>query len=252
MRREPEILERATELVRNEQMAVHTEREAFEEFRESVRLVQPLPSDQAETSNTGRELVQTYRDTVLSTNDFGAMYGETLEEHLERELSPTLADILVSNDAVTQRRKRDLLLVTSNAIEERTRFIENLQTELDSISTFAESIARVRTEIDSLPECTFHGTTFEKFHDIWQRYHELEQCCEQLMMERQRQILEPPRNLPDVDAKHALNLYLYRELKTPYPLLRTVTQTYILISDMKFENGSPESPISLSVAPFDK
>lgn len=102
------------------------EQRAYERFREQVRLARPDSVDATGSSRTSEQLVETYREEVMKTLDRKRVYGDTLAISLETELSPAIADAMLSNEPLTQRRKRNLLVETTVAIERREQFLTEI------------------------------------------------------------------------------------------------------------------------------
>lgn len=120
------ILKKAISEVDQERSYLCAERHAFQEFRESVRLAQPVPKADTDLSKITEGLREAYREEVMEVLDHEAIYGDTLAESLKQELSPAFANVLLSDEPFTQRRKRDLLVATTTAIGRREQFYEEL------------------------------------------------------------------------------------------------------------------------------
>ena len=228
---ETEIIEKAIRRVERERSLLSTEQCRFRTFRTAVSRA---TADEADTpSGTAADLVDTYRETVMETPDFETAYGETLKESLEEELSPSLAEILLSNAPLTQKRKRDLLIATNAAIERRERFRSELDHEQESLETMLSELIDIRSEIRELPECSSRRHTVEDVLDIWKAYDTLEQRCNDLLEERQRHIHRVKREAREDDRGYILNEYLYHDLETAYPVLSAIAKTCETIDSRK-------------------
>lgn len=120
--------------------------------------------------------------------DHVAVYDESLAESLAEELSPALSDALLSNEPFTQRRKRDLLVASTEAIDRRERFREALDDERDSLKTTADELSEIEATIDTLPELVPQHQPLEMLIVIWESYETIEESCAELLAERQRQL----------------------------------------------------------------
>lgn len=219
------ILRKAISQIDRECSYLRAEQSSFREFRETVSLAQPDRKCDDGASETMEKLREAYRKEVMEPLDHEVVYGDTLVESLEQELSPTLADALLSNEPFTQRRKRDLLVACTAAIERRDRFSSELDDERNTLETVADELAEIEATIDKLPECTPKRQPLEKLLVVWEVYDTLEERCAQLLEGRQRQLEGTDRSIRRIGEKHALNDYLYGELDTSFPILSALAST---------------------------
>lgn len=218
------LLRKAITRVDRERSALCAERCAFEQFREAVRLTRPETEDVGR-STVAEELLESYRQEVMDALDYEEVYGESLGESLERETSPAIAEALLSREPFTQRRKRNLLLKTTEAIKRREEFLDELGTERDVLQTSIDELSDIEATLEELPECSPRRYPLEELLTIWEKYDALERRCERLLKLRQRQIHDAERNLRTFGEEHALNEYLYGDLDTPYPVLSAIAET---------------------------
>ena len=239
-----EVLSRAVHTVRDEQSALRDECQRFEEFREAVRLAQPVTTGDVGASQTTETLLDTYRETVMAAPDFDEVYGDPLSEHLEHELSPNISVKFLSKEPFTQRFKRDLLVATSAAIERRTRVIQELDGELERLRSTRDELMAIETELAALPRCSVDDLPFEEFSRLWEVYEELDQRCREVLDERLQEITGTERRGSGVDNEHLFNEYLYRELLTSYPILSAAARIRNRIEDRR--GGTPDSTTRLT------
>lgn len=57
----------------------------------------------------------------MASLDYETVYGDTLAESLEEELSPSIARIFLLKEPLNQRRKRNLLVETNGPAEPQAR-----------------------------------------------------------------------------------------------------------------------------------
>jgi len=237
MERGNNILKQAITVVEQERSSINAEQCAFEAFRESVSRARPAT---AGGGTQTRSLLEAYKETVMSTPDFGSAYDEPVSESLEAEFSPSLASALQENEPVTQRFKRNLLVGTTAAIESRTRFKQALEAEHESIRAVQKTVLDIGDTLQDLPACSLQCLPFERFVDVWETCEEAVERCNRLSKQRQhhfadRRTIDERAN---VDA-HALNGYLYDNLETQFPVLHCLAETRRYIEQYRGEaNGS--------------
>jgi hypothetical protein len=227
----PVIIQEAIERVERERSLVSTERCYFRTFRTAVS---QATVDNTDTSvETIQNLRETYRETVMNIPDFETTYDESLKENLKEELSPSSAEVLLSNAPLTQKRKRDLLIETNIAIERREQLLTQLSHEKESLERTFSELVDINESVEELPEDPLDQCTFEEVLDIWERYDVLQQRCKQLLEERQREIHQRAENVQVGEKEHIVNKYLYEDLRTPYPVLSAIATTCEVIQSRR-------------------
>lgn len=239
-----DTLRQGIKQVQRELSLFQAERRRFDEFREAVSRIQPTQNESADASKTTQDLVAKYRETVMSTPDFEAVYDETLGEHIEQELSPAVAESLLSDQPFTQKDKRKVLVTTSAAIERRDQIIDGLDTEIESLQTAMDEVENIESEVTSLPPCSVMSLSFEVYLRTWKTYEELEERCNCLLTDRQQYLTELKRDGWVSEGEYIFNEYLYGNLETSYPVLSAVTRLNHRIKSCK--QGSEEPAISQS------
>lgn len=240
MRTDSTLLEKAISEVEKERSYLYAELSAFEGFREAIRLTTPEPKDIDCSSATSEHLQETYREKVLDGFDHSLFYGDSLRESLENELSQKTAETLLSNEPFTQRRKRDILVETTVAIERREDFLTELDAEQTALEKFVNELTDIETILEDLPECSTRRQSLKKLLRIWDRYDTLENKCEQLLEQRQERFEREERSTHAVSDRHELNEYMYGELETSYPVLATLTETIERINSNRMGEKSME------------
>lgn len=220
------ILQRGLDLVTREETFVQEEREAFEEFREAVKLSgTSQPDDAVEQSETDT-LLTTYRQTVMSTPDYDLSYGDSLQESVRQEFPRDVANPLLSNRRFIQRLKSRTLVATATAIERRTDALHTLQAERKSLESAAATIDAIEEELKRIPRYRAAEASIDTLIETRRRYEELVAECERAIFRRQQQIQQ---RYPERDF--TLNEYLYEELSTTYPVLSVMTSTLENVSE---------------------
>lgn len=242
MRTDSALLENASSEVKKERSYLSAERAAFRSFREAIRLATPEPEDIDGSSATSERLRETYREEVINGFDHTLFYGDSLRASLEHELSPTVAETLLSNEPISQRQKRNLLVETTVTIERREDFLEELEAEQTALETFADQIEDIESTLEELPTCSTRRQSLEKLLRIWDQYETLENKCEQLLKQRQEQFERDERTIQAISDRHALNGYVYRELESPYPVLAVLVEMIEHINSTRFDEKTMEQP----------
>lgn len=240
MKQAIDILERAADLVRKEQSVLRAQRRQFDAFRDDVRLAGPSSQSGGNDPTTGSDLLAVYLETVTSVSDPEMVDDELLEAELSEEFSPGLADVLLGDEAITQRRKRKLLVRTSNAIARREWLVTQLDAELETNQETVERLSQIRSETEALPICSIGRMPLDELLDVRQAYESLERRCEGLLTRRQRELAESRITNCDQASAHPLNEYLYADLETEYPVLSALTRSCNTIRERKSEPGTRE------------
>lgn len=218
-----ETLDSVIECVRREQQRLQQEAKGFETFREEVGRT---PTSRSANRPRGMgELLESYRERVFEPLNFEDIYGESCRESLEAELTPALADGLVEDQPLTQRRKRNLLVVINEALNRRTIFSDYLEQEQESHQTVQESLLRIEETLQELPTYSLQRLSLERAVDIWEICERLIKQCDQLAEARQRCFQNRQPLEGRARGPHSLNEYLYADFKTQFPTLYAITET---------------------------
>jgi hypothetical protein len=218
------VLDAAIDRVDSEKAVLERERRSFVEFRETVRLVSP-DAEFVQDSDTAEELRTAYRTEVMEPTDYETTYGEGLPESLELELGPAIADALLEEHPITQRRKRKLLVKSAAAIERRERFLDTLSMEHRALTSFRSELEGLHDSLDDLPHCSATSGSFEQLLEVWNAHDRLQESCDRLIERRQEQLAQTTRRSQVRDTAHWLSEYLYHDLPTQHPVLSSIATT---------------------------
>lgn len=235
------VLQRAIDEVSEEQSVLRDERDALDEFRETISHTYPSTDGDAQRRLTVG-LLERYRETVMPRLDADLGHDGAVENSLEAELSPGIADAFLSRAPFTNRLKRKLLVQTSTAIDRRSFFHDDLETEKRSLETAATELPEIRASVAVLPDCTLRETNLEGLLDTWEAYDDLEAACERLIAQRQQQLDDPSRYVTVRGEEHALCRYLYADLETTYPVLSAVASVCEQIQEARNPSRPPITP----------
>ncbi|WP_418284224.1 DUF7260 family protein [Halorubrum sp. DTA46] len=252
-----DVLRAARQTLRVERRRTVDEREAFEAFRTRVRRVSTgtatgtdprLRSDgsgaEVDTAGgfgapgrlgrlpgtdrgavAGSPLVairDAYADTVMSVPHYEAEYDDTYESSLAAEFGPDLAVALTREPTLDDRSKSALLSETDEAIEERERLLDALDTESESIDRAADRLCSILGEIATLSGTDRSELGFGALDAYRVRTLTLREGCDSVAARRQRELAGIGRSLRLSDAVPDLATYLYHDLPVTYPVLATV------------------------------
>lgn len=221
----------ATACVDKELSLVETEIEAWTSFREGLRLsrgatVQVAQGDRSESvgGTAAGDLRERYVETVMSSPHYDEQYGDTITESLEAEFGGTIADRLCSEGELGPRIRRNLLVATSDRIDEREEYVRLLRSERASLQESMAELEAVESRLESVHPPTDPSASLDTRIDAWNALEDLEARCERIATERQRFLDEVLR--PNLGSEAIpFTAYLYRECGSRHPVLRGVATT---------------------------
>jgi hypothetical protein len=178
----------------------------------------------------------------MSTSDFEVAYDEPVSKSLKIRTHSVYSRHIPENEPITQHFKRNLLLATTAAIESRARFIRVLEAEQESIQTVLNTVLEIEDALQELPVCTLRCLQFEQFVDVWEACEEAVERCDQRSEQRQRHINKRRSKSEHTNiGAHALNAYLYGDLKTRFPALPALSEKRQHIEQYRGEATKPVS-----------
>lgn len=219
----PSPIERALDSIGRERRSVRDECEAFDRFRERVRPLSIESRTAGGDPATPAAVLESYRETVMATGDYGCIYDESLEEHLSKELGERIAERLRTAGALDGRLKRDLLSAAVQARERRERLLRRLEAEEASVTAAADELTAIRERVAEIPPCSTLRQPLDRVIDGWRTLDRLAARCEAVAAERQQYVFED-RSTGSAGA-FVLDEYLYGGLETTHPVLSEVATT---------------------------
>ena len=240
----------ATADCRDERRRVLDERAAFEEFADRVAGLDPAPASSTAPSFDGpatavraaaagsvgnggddvrlRRVLGAYRDTVMSLPHYREEYDETIPESLAAELGPDTAASLASNGTLSSGAQSALVRRSRQAADARSSLAAAIGTEIDALSEHENDLAcvdrrrrRLREHLDGVDRDRTDAAI-----DVWRRLGEFEAECDQIAVERQRALDEPPMAVDasgDEAGDQSFYEYLYEPGEGPrYPVLAQI------------------------------
>lgn len=226
----------ALDIVQEERTQVLAERDAFDAFLTRVTDISPVqpsrtpvPSNQVVINssvqvNRLEKIQQAYRETVMDVPHYDAEYSDTVAESLAAEFGPNLAAQLHSGDTFTSLHKRQLVQAAHRCRHDRERFLSILENEETALTAAQSTLEAVETSLEQVSTTHTAEWTFDELVDAYTDLDEIEQQCDELLLERQghridghASIATPRMAVPD------LQTYLYQMLPVTYPVLADTT-----------------------------
>ncbi len=234
------LTERITTRIQQTQQAIDTEirrtrseAHAFKDFAVEVRKLDSSASSTGtagtitrsvavNTPNSRQKLKSAYKNTVMEVPHYKEEYGDSFQESFIAEFGAALGEAVLQGPSFDPRQRRLLLAKTQQARQDRSKLIDTLDEEQESVRTLSSQIREVSEEIGKLEEKAAAAGRFDSFVDIRSRLLTIESTSESLIATRQetlteqRKTLSLPIDAPDVPT------YLYKEMDVTYPLLASI------------------------------
>jgi len=234
---------------RGERRRVLDERAAFEEFADRVSGLDPAPASSTAPSFDGpavavraahgangtddirlRRVLAAYRDTVMSLPHYREEYDETVPESLAAELGPDTTAALASNGTLSAGAQSALVRRSRRAADARSSLADAIGAEIDALSRYETDLNRVdrrrRRLLEHLDGVT--GDRTDAAIDVWDRLDDLESECDEVAVERQRALDDPPMALDapaGAEDRRSFHEYLYGAAEGPrYPVLAQIAE----------------------------
>ena len=233
---------------RQERRRVMDEHDAFEEFADRIAALDPCQMDATDRPAAGptvethrpgtargagtgdvrlRQVLDTYRNTVMSLPHYTEEYDESVTESIAAELGPDTTVSLASNGTLSPGLQSALVDRSRQAARARRSLADAIEAEVDALSdaeTTLSGIERQRSRLNDHLDGVSHGARADASIDVWRRLNELERECDAVATERQDTLRDPPVS-PDRSSgtDTAFHEYLYAPIEgTKHPVLATV------------------------------
>ena len=250
----------AIEVVETEREWTTDERDAFATFIDRItgldaaavnsstdELQQPSPQllvSSPYTSNAAaslEEVREIYRETVMATNHYADVYGDTLEESIAQEFGPEVATAVLTSDQLIPQLRDRLVEYSQQARESRRSFLQGLKSESNALETADEKLTRLGADLNRVVgTCSFDDWTDTELANVDERLHSRERECEQLLVDRQAALGER-RAARTHHNDHEFSEYVYRSLPVTYPV---VSDTTSLIDTLRTAQQSVERALT--------
>lgn len=228
--------------VRAEKEQVEAERTAFAAFAEETA---SLPTAKPSAMSTNAQTVnaapagsslddvrETYRETVMSTEDFDLEYGETFGEHVAAEFGDDVAALLVDGHRLNKPLKRLLVEQAKQAARKRGLLLEGLAVEERSLEEAATTLEQVQDALGALDGAALDERSLFALADLDAELQAHRESCLDLLRTRQEEIHTVNRRL-NGESKTLTQVYLYRDLPMSFPVLSTTLDCLAAIADAR-------------------
>lgn len=216
-----------------ERHRVRAEATALESFANRVRGLTPdapTASGPGPTttltapSSTGAQQIRAaYRETLMSVEHYEEDYGEPLAENMQSELGPEVTSAVTGGSPLSPGLQQATVAAAEGCVKEREAFLNDLATELGSLSDAAGPLQSIESALDEIKqEPRIDG--FDALSDRWERLDRLERACTEVVDDRRACLAE--RDAFDLAG------YLYSSVGPPYPVVATAAA---LVADIHQE-----------------
>lgn len=238
----------AETVCRRERRRVMDEHDAFEEFADRIRALDPCPTEATTPSVPAtqvvgtrhgagergvgdirlRRVLDTYRDTVMSLPHYSEEYDETVGESIAAELGPDTTVSLASNGTLSPGLQSALVDRSRRASAARRSLADAIDAELDALAdadATLSGIDRRRSRLNQHLDGIQQGRRADASIDVWERLGELESECEAVADDRQSTLRDPPMSPERVadDVETGFYGYLYAPMDGPdHPVLASI------------------------------
>lgn len=234
-------IEHALEIVDREITYATVEKRAFRQFCKRVQRIDPsvptrqtaavgmggdtmaLAGGEQSTGTTLHTVRTAYRETVMAVPHFDAEYDETLSQNVDGEFGADLAAQVVDGTHLTPTLQEALIAAGQRGIEERTRFLEALRTERDSLRDVQATLDDYEQRAQRLREKVGQASDSGELASLDDQLQTLEAEAEALATSRQQFIhTRTAGALAGVDET-SLVRFLYDECDVAFPALAEIT-----------------------------
>ncbi|MFC4542634.1 hypothetical protein ACFO5R_11955 [Halosolutus amylolyticus] len=222
-------LETAVRALDREHRLLSDERRAFERFAKRLSSLETVSPQLAgpgirthETDSIDLSPVRdAYTETVMSAPHYADAYDETWIESIAAEFSHELAAALEQRTQFHPPLKRSLIEAATQAVENRTQFIERIEAEREVVKRAERELSTIRSDVQSMLEQPLDRLEFNALWLTRQRLTTCREQCDELASERQTQLRRRRRDLSLIDVG-TLTDYLYEECENAYPVLAAI------------------------------
>ncbi|THE63202.1 hypothetical protein D8Y22_19650 [Salinadaptatus halalkaliphilus] len=231
-------------LLERERGQLREERRAFERFGTRIRELEPTStrSPKASPSTTTTQLggttsvvsrtrpqpsglsavTATYKKTVLDVSHYESVYGEPWDEHMAAEFGPEIAAAVAQATQLHPQLQQSLRTATTQAIENRTQLLEQLESEADAITDAERMLTSICADLRSILEQPIESVEYNALRLTRRRLVGLRQHCDELAARRQRQVRQNRQcSLARVGT---FERYLYEDAECTYPVLASIAE----------------------------
>ncbi len=251
------LLNQASQAVNDEQTRVRDEHDAFHAFIERIQSLDPTPQQRSSTvplqthapttDSSLRAVRDAYEATIMSVPHYESEYNDTYTHSLTEELGPDIATALTQQTHFDQTSKQAVLTAAQTAKTKRSRLLEALEAEADSITTGMETLLPVARQVHTYREKSFDACSMDVLDGYHNRLNVLESQCLDVVESRQgtRRIQHNRMRLP-YDGPDLT--YVYTTLPVDYPLIATAAALVEALQTLKKQVQQAQTSASFACA----
>lgn len=225
----------AAAAIKHECAAVAAERRALARFADRIEEVSPSHPGQsvqgsvvtASSTVTGGGMAtveKAYRETVMAVDHYEADYGEPFGEHLASEFGEEVAGAVVTNDRLSPQVKSALLNGAREGCQNRTQYIEALQSERERIEEAGELFETAADRCDAVDGNRLRRRPFEELQERLEQLTRQREAVADQLTTRQEQLHDGITFGWHRRDAESFNRYLYDGLDATYPVLADGTE----------------------------
>jgi hypothetical protein len=230
-------LRRGREACEAERDRLSAERRAFQQFVRRVESLEtadtagtPVPAgataslSQPTDGDDLDDVVQAYRNTVMSVEHYETDYGEPLRKNMAAELGADVTTAILDGQGLHPQLKMAVMSKCTEAYEQRTNVLKDIDDEVSEIARASEEVDSVEATLERLDRHSLLNKSFDELYEDYDALCALEGDCEDLLADRQRTVAKRDPS-PNPKEGHDFHSYLYDPLDVSYPVLSTALTT---------------------------
>lgn len=230
-------LRRGREACEAERDRLFAERRAFQQFVRRVENLEtattagtPVPAGATASLSHSAEgddlddVVEAYRDTVMSVEHYESDYDEPLRENMTAELGADVTTAVLDGREFHPQLKMAIMSKCTDAYEQRTNVLDDIDDEVSELARASEEIESVEATLERLDRHSLLNKSFDELREDYDALCALEGDCEDLLADRQRTVAKREPS-PNPTEGHDFHSYLYDPLDVSYPVLSAALST---------------------------
>jgi hypothetical protein len=224
-------LHQAVDALDAERDRTRAERDAFDRFVERISGIDPESpglTDGGPKVVTGREpgrlseVVDAYRDTIMSLEHYDDEYDDTLAEHMAAEFGEDVALAVANGAILSPQLQRTLCRTGTHAKERRDRLLSALDSETDSLADAMATLRELDADLEAVDASADRDR--EALVGDWHVVRDVDDRTVSLLEARQHDIHQQRHVVGHGDGPTALYEYVYGGLPSTYPVLSAGTR----------------------------
>jgi hypothetical protein len=220
--------------VREEMQFVRDELDSFERFEERIERLHCVSQAQPGTSVAGgsltvrssaspvEKLQRTYQSTVMAVPHYESEYGDGFEESVRTEFDEPVSQVLFGTVPFTPLAKSRLIGASENARQNRAALLDDLERELDELSTARCRFEEWLAELERLHHRVTRWDDCEASAEL-DRIEQLQEQCDVMSSERQRYLHRRSRTMGHRREPDGFVQYLYQGMPFTMPVLADIS-----------------------------